>query len=72
MSEFDQQDMDQKDTNQNNGSNSSKEKEKEYEDVCFVCRRPESKAGPMMKLPNHVCVCNDCMQKTIDAVSQVD
>ena len=40
MSEFDQQDMDQKDTNQNNGSNSSKEKEKEYEDVCFVCRRP--------------------------------
>ena len=72
MSEFDQQDMDQKDTNQNNGSNSSKEKEKEYEDVCFVCRRPESKAGPMMKLPNHVCVCNDCMQKTMDAVSQFD
>ena len=47
-------------------------KESEYEDVCFVCRRPESKAGKMFKLPNNICVCDDCMHKTMDAVSQFD
>ncbi|MCM1568200.1 MAG: ATP-dependent Clp protease ATP-binding subunit ClpX [Roseburia sp.] len=44
----------------------------EYEDVCFICRRPESKAGKMFKLPNHICVCDDCMHKTMDTVSQFD
>ncbi len=44
----------------------------DYEDVCFVCRRPESKAGKMYKLPNNICVCEDCMHKTMDAVSQFD
>ena len=44
----------------------------EYEDVCFICRRPESKAGRMFKLPNNICVCNDCMHKTMETVSQFD
>jgi len=44
----------------------------EYEDVCFICRRPESKAGRMFKLPNHICICDDCMHKTMDTVSQFD
>ncbi len=44
----------------------------EYESVCFVCRRPESLAGEMFRLPNDMCVCNDCMHKTMDAVSQFD
>ena len=44
----------------------------EYEDVCFICRRPESKAGKMFKLPNNICVCNDCMHKTMETVSQFD
>ncbi|MCR5671932.1 MAG: ATP-dependent Clp protease ATP-binding subunit ClpX [Butyrivibrio sp.] len=43
-----------------------------FEDVCFVCRRPESKAGKMFHMPNNICICNDCMQKTMDAVSQFD
>ncbi len=47
-------------------------KESEYEDVCFICRRPESKTGKMFKLPNNICVCNDCMHKTMDTVSQFD
>ena len=42
------------------------DKESEYEDVCFICRRPESKAGRMFKLPNHISVCSDCMHKTMD------
>ncbi len=48
------------------------EKESEYEDVCFVCRRPESKTGRMFKLPNNICVCNDCMHKTMETVSRFD
>ena len=44
----------------------------DYEDVCFICRRPESKAGKMFKLPNNICVCDDCMHKTMDTVSQFD
>ena len=43
-----------------------------YEDVCFICRRPESKAGKMYKLPNNICICEDCMHKTMDTVSQFD
>jgi len=48
------------------------DKENEYEDVCFICRRPESKTGRMFKLPNHISVCSDCMHKTMDTVSQFD
>lgn len=54
------------------GDNKDKDKENEYEDVCFICRRPESKAGRMFKLPNHISVCSDCMHKTMDTVSQFD
>ena len=46
--------------------------DRDYEDVCFACRRPESKAGKMFKLPNGICVCDDCMHKTMEAVSQFD
>lgn len=42
----------------------------EYEDICYICRRPESRAGKMMHLPNNICICNDCMQKTIDTMNQ--
>lgn len=49
-----------------------KSDDSEYEDVCFICRRPESKAGEMFKLPNHICICNDCMHKTMETVSQFD
>lgn len=82
MSEFydDKQEMEQE--NVESGSDEKvKEKEEQvnkqdtedaYEDVCFVCRRPESKAGKMFKLPNHICVCNDCMHKTMETVSRFD
>ena len=43
-----------------------------YEQICFVCRRPESKAGKMFNLPNNICVCEDCMHKTLDTISQFD
>ena len=43
-----------------------------FEDVCFVCRRNEGKAGTMFHLPNHISVCADCMQKTMAQVSNFD
>ncbi len=48
--------------------------EDEYEKVCFICRRPESVAGKMIDLPNHISVCSDCMQKSFDAMTsgQID
>ena len=46
--------------------------EKEFEDICYICRRPESKAGRMFHLPNNICICDDCMHKTMDAISQFD
>ena len=59
-----------KEEDSENGSDD--DEDKEYEDVCFVCRRPESVTGKQFKLPNNICVCNDCMHKTMDAVSQFD
>ena len=41
----------------------------EYEDVCYICHRPESVAGKMIRIPNNICICNDCMQKTFDSMS---
>ena len=43
-----------------------------YEDICFICRRPESRAGKMFKLPGNMTICMDCMQKTMETVSQMD
>lgn len=45
------------------------EDDEEYEKVCFICHRPESTAGKMIDLPNHISVCADCMQKSFDAMN---
>ena len=42
--------------------------ENEYEEVCSVCRRPESKAGPMIRMPGNMCVCQDCLNKAMGAI----
>ncbi len=54
--------------------NTGKKDDDEYEKVCFICRRPESVAGKMINLPNNICVCNDCMQKSFDIMNsgQID
>ena len=49
--------------------NKTEEKQDNYEEICYICRRPESKAGTMMKLPTGICICSDCMQKTFDAMN---
>ena len=85
MSDYDERDKTEEEKRDDADSNSSltnpetkeerkeeKKKESDYEDVCFMCRRPESKAGKMFKLPNNITVCNDCMHRTMDTVSQFD
>ncbi|MCH5343139.1 MAG: ATP-dependent Clp protease ATP-binding subunit ClpX [Acetatifactor sp.] len=64
--------VDDKELKKQNTSGQGSEERGDYEDVCFICRRPESKAGKMFKLPNNICVCNDCMHKTMETVSQFD
>ncbi len=53
-------------------SGEDSKKGSDYEDVCFMCRRSESVTGRMFKLPNNMCLCNDCMHKTMDMVNQYD
>lgn len=43
--------------------------EDEYEKVCYICRRPESKAGKMISMPGNIYICPDCMQKTFDSIN---
>lgn len=51
---------------------STEYRDDEYEKICYICRRPESKAGKMILMPGNICVCADCMQKTFDTVSNTD
>ena len=46
-----------------------KKENEEYENFCFMCHRPESVAGKMIDLPNDICVCSDCMQKSFDMMN---
>ncbi len=41
----------------------------EYEKFCFMCHRPEGVVGKMIDLPNDICVCSDCMQKSFDMMN---
>ena len=44
------------------------ERKEEYEKICFLCRRPESRTGKMVDMGNNICICQDCMQKAVDAM----
>ncbi len=47
----------------------NKSEKDEYENVCFICRRPESKAGKMINLSDAIHICTDCMQKTFNSMN---
>ncbi|MCF2555384.1 ATP-dependent Clp protease ATP-binding subunit ClpX [Faecalicatena contorta] len=66
MSEYDNRDEIEK-VDETQVEVDTEEKEDEYEQVCFLCRRPESVTGKLIELPNHFHVCSDCMQKSFDA-----
>lgn len=52
--------------------NNNNDNDKDYEDVCFICRRPESKAGKMIHIPNNISICSDCMQKTFNSMGNIN
>ena len=49
-----------------------KDQTDEYEKICFLCRRPESKAGKMISLPSNIYICADCMQKSFDSMNNMN
>ena len=51
----------------NNGNNQNNNDDDEYEKYCYLCRRPESEAGPFIRMPGNMYICNDCMQKSFDS-----
>ena len=61
--------QDNKEDTTNNIDNTNDNKANDYEDVCYICRRPESVAGKMIHIQPNLCICNDCMQKTFDSMS---
>ena len=56
------------DNNSSNANSNRNDDHDAYEKVCYVCRRPESKAGKMITMPGGMCLCHDCMQKSFDAI----
>ncbi len=45
----------------------NEKKDNEYEEYCYMCRRPESVAGKLINMPGDIHICADCMQKTFDS-----
>ena len=77
MSDYDFREVDihksqnDKDEKKDQKKDETKNEEKDdYEEVCYICHRPESVAGRMIKIPNHICICQDCMQRTFDGMNQ--
>ena len=62
--------MEDRQNNENEENMTKNGGDDEYEKICYVCRRPESKAGPMITMPGGMNFCHTCMQKAFDAVSQ--
>lgn len=55
-----------------NTNNTDVKDNDEYEKICYVCRRPESRAGKIIKMPGNMYVCTDCMQRTFDTMGSGD
>lgn len=56
----------------NKDNNDSKDDKNKFEEICYLCRRPENKAGKMMHVPGNITICSDCMQKTFDTMNHVN
>ena len=55
--------MDDKDNIIDNNNIIKNDDDNKYEDICYMCRRPESQTGRLLKMAGSFCVCSDCMQK---------
>lgn len=57
--------MSDKNINNNDNNNDNDD----YEKYCYLCRRPESEAGPFISMPGSIHICNNCMQKSFDSIN---
>lgn len=60
------------DDNRSNNNNNNNIDNDEYEKVCYLCHRSESKAGKMICIQQSICICADCMQKTFNSMNSGD
>ena len=52
--------------------NDKDDKNNNYEKICYMCRRPESKTGTMISMPGGIDICPDCIQKTFNSMQSMD
>ena len=52
----DKKELENIDTVEETREDTTEEKKDEYEEICYICRRPESVAGKMIKIPNNICI----------------
>ncbi len=57
------------DKTNNETTSSNNEETKDRVLVCSMCRRTESQVNRMFVLHPGICICDDCMQKTMDTLS---
>ncbi len=69
---FDDFNIDDTLNNENKDDHKEHKDHNDYEEICYLCRRPESKVGKMIHIPNQISICSDCMQKTFDTINKTD
>lgn len=57
-------------TRQAEGDSAPGEDSTEYEKICIMCHRPESKAGKMIEMPGQLYICADCMQRSFRTIQE--
>ena len=45
--------------------------EDDFEHVCSMCRRTESKAGKLVKMAENMYVCTDCLQRSFESMQNM-
>ncbi|TAH71180.1 MAG: ATP-dependent Clp protease ATP-binding subunit ClpX, partial [Anaerolineaceae bacterium] len=50
----------------------NEDKKVKSDEICYLCKRPESVTGKMIEIPNHIHICADCMQKSFDIMNNPD
>jgi ATP-dependent Clp protease ATP-binding subunit ClpX len=64
--------IDEKDTTvEPTETNHSSEDNKKPTEFCYMCHRPDTIAGPLVKLAPGMSVCNDCMQRTMNQLPNI-
>jgi len=68
--DIDNKEQELDDKNFTKTENAESTDETDYQDICFLCHRPESKTGKMIHLTKEISICPECMQKTMDMMTK--